>query len=179
MTEYEIKFIPIDPIDIKKRLVQQDFKCAQTRFLQKRVIFNNSTTINNNRWLRLRDEGDKVTLALKEVTDEHSIEGTQEIETEVGGFEETRKILIELGMNETNYQENYRETWVRGDVTCTIDEWPQLEPLIEIEGTSKELVEQTARELNFTISEGKYGSIDILYQERNNTDILSIKKLTF
>ena len=50
-----------------------------------------------------------------------------------------------------------------GDVEVMIDEWPFLEPFIEIEGGSEYDVRGVAERLGFTYSEAVFGAVDIVY----------------
>src|SRR5690606_13995375 len=88
-------------------------------------------------FLRIRDEGDRVTLTFKrrlKPDNASTVDSTHELETTVGDFDTTVKIFEEAGWKYTTYQESRRETWHLGDIELVIDEWPWIKPYIEIEG---------------------------------------------
>lgn len=58
-----------------------------------RLNFENDA-VQGGQWLRLRDEGGKTTLTLKQVTDATHINGTTEIEVEVDDLEATAEVAV-------------------------------------------------------------------------------------
>ncbi|WP_206685992.1 hypothetical protein [Kribbella qitaiheensis] len=63
---------------------------------------------DGSKWIRLRDDGTAVTLAVKEI--EHDgIDGTTETEVVVGDFETANELLRRMGFEAKSYQENRRE----------------------------------------------------------------------
>jgi len=67
---------------------------------------------------------------------------------------------------QSGYQENKRELWSLNSVEVCIDEWPFLEPFVEIEGKSEETVKEIAKELGFDYSEARFCSAGRLYSEK-------------
>lgn len=130
--------------------------------LMKRVTFNLPKTVNENTYLRVRDEGDKVTLTLKAVVG-NSIEDQKEINIKVDSFSATVEMLKHIGCQEKAYQETKRELWRLSGVEVTLDEWPFLEPFIEVEGPSEALVKQVVSSLGFDYTKGLIGAVDKLY----------------
>jgi adenylate cyclase class 2 len=111
--EYEAKFLSIDVADLQAKLTALGAVQAFPRTLLTRRIFENGAL--GGAWIRLRDEGTRSTMALKQVADSTSIDGTTEIETEVTDFVAMAEILSQLGLREVRYQENYREEWRWGE----------------------------------------------------------------
>ncbi len=87
---------------------------------------HSETPLDGGAWLRLRDEGTRSTLTLKQVTDATAIDGTTEIETEVTDLHAMADILRRLGLTEVRHQENYREEWRLREVAFNFDTWPDL-----------------------------------------------------
>ncbi|PIR04648.1 MAG: hypothetical protein COV57_03295 [Candidatus Liptonbacteria bacterium CG11_big_fil_rev_8_21_14_0_20_35_14] len=102
--EYESSFININENEIKEKLEAIGAKLIKPKKLQKRIIFKNNTTDESRSWVRLRDEGDKITLTLKQVLDSASIHGTKEIEIIVNNFNKTAELLKNSGLYQENYQ---------------------------------------------------------------------------
>lgn len=79
-----------------------------------------------------------MTLTVKEedYADE-SIGRIGEYETVISDFGEMRDVLRLCGLQESIYEENWREKWVLDidgqRVECCLDEWPDLFPYLEIE----------------------------------------------
>lgn len=174
-TEYEIKILNINVKEIKKRLKKVGARFIAERH-QKRFTFNLNPP-DRHKWMRLRDDGEKVTLAVKEIT-QKGIEGTKEVEVIVNDFEKTRFILKELGFKPKNYQENKRISYALGNVKIEIDFWPMLTPYLEIEGETKRAVEKTIEKLGFNKQDiTDLDTVDIYKQQ--GIDVLNIKHLKF
>lgn len=166
--EYEATFTDINKDEIKKRLKKIDAKLIKPEFLQKRVVFNlpEGHEINGG-WLRVRDEKDKITMSLK-VVDGEEIEDQKEICLNIDSFEDAEKLLTTIGCEKKAYQESKRELWKVDGVEVTIDEWPFLEPFVEIESDSEKRVKRVAKKLEFDYSEAVFSSVDTLYSEKYN-----------
>ena len=180
--EYEAKFTNIDKDNIREKLKAFGVSLIKPEFLQKRVVFNLPTGHEiQGGWLRVRDEVDKITMSLK-VVDGSRIEDQKEICLNVDSFEEAEKFLRALGCQKKSYQENKRELWRLKDVEITIDEWPFIEPFIEIESTSEEKVKEAAEDLGFDYNQALFGATDIICQKKYgiSLDIInSISKISF
>lgn len=61
-----------------------------------------------------------------------------------------------------------RELWELDDLEITIDEWPFLEPLMEIEGKSEIDVKNGCKKLNLTYNKALFCSITTLYSKKYN-----------
>lgn len=165
-TEFEATFTDINKDEIRARLKKVGAKLVRSEFLQKRVVFNlpKGHEIRGG-WLRVRDEGDKITMSLK-IVDGNKIENQKEIQLVVDNFEEAVKLLETLGADRKAYQESKRELWKIDNVEITIDEWPFLEPFVEVEGKSEEEVKSVSEKLGFDYSKAKFGAVDMLYAEK-------------
>jgi len=177
--ELEAKFLDINYEETKSRLESFGAKIIKPKTLLRRAIFENSITNNNHSWVRLRDEGDKITLSLKQVTDNSTIHGTRELEIIVNNFEKTAQFLEGIGLIKKRYQENYREEWQLNNTKFDFDTWPDMPILLEIEGLDESNVKDMAQKLGFDYSKAKFGSIDSIYLEKYNRDILKETTLVF
>jgi adenylate cyclase, class 2 len=176
--EYEAKFLNIDPDTVRKQLRTAGARPVFDRTLFTRLIFENDT-VQGEQWLRLRDEGGRTTLTLKQVTDATTINGTTEIEIEVNDLATTAELLTALGLRQVRYQQNYREEWQLGPITYDLDTWPDLPTFLEIEGPSEDAVRQATAALGLDYTQARYGSIDLLYTTEQGRDILSEPTLLF
>lgn len=146
-TEYEVRILNIDKQEIKNKLIQLNATFKWER-LQRRYVYD-FIPKQEGKWIRLRTNGYKSTLTIKEIVN-NQIDGTKELEIEVSDFEETNKILQKLGYYPKGYQENKRCQYILDDVEIDIDSWPLIPEYVEIEGKSEEEVYNIVKKLGFT-----------------------------
>ena len=166
--EFEATFTNIDKDKIRKILTSIGAKLVRSEYLQRRIVLSlpKGHEIKGG-WLRVRDEGDKVTLTLK-VVDGDQIENQKEVYLKIDDFEKAEQLLDLIGCKKRAYQESKRELWQLGDVEITIDEWPFLEPYLEIEGKSKESVKEVVDKMELDFSKALFCAVDKLYALRYN-----------
>jgi len=165
--EIEVKFLDVDIEDIRARLKNAGATLEQPMRLMKRALIEEAHHAEENSFIRIRDEGDKVTLAFKRRSlpdAETTIDSTKEIETTVGDFDKTVTIFAEAGWQYITYQESKRETWHLGEAEVVIDEWPWIKPFIEIEAKSEKIVRDSADALGFDWKDTVFGSVDVVYE---------------
>lgn len=164
-TEIEVKFLDVDFDEVRAKLMALGAVCEQPMRLMRRVIIDTPEMTQNGRdaFIRLRDQGDKVTLTFKEFKSQ-SLTGAEELEVVVGDFDMTLAILREGGLIHRSFQESKRETWKLHDTEVVLDEWPWLNHYIEIEADSEEAVRQAAKDLGFDWSDAVFGSADKAYR---------------
>lgn len=162
-TEFEATFKDIDKNEVRKILLSVGAKLIQKEHLLKRVVFKlpEGHEIPGG-WLRVRDEGDKITMSLK-VVDGDRIEDQKEIYLVVEDFKKAQLFLTTIGCVKKADQESKRELWLLEDVEITIDEWPFLEPFVEIEGKSKKKVKEISEKLGFDYGKALFCAVDKLY----------------
>jgi adenylate cyclase class 2 len=176
--EYEAKFLAVDVTGLQAKLAALGAVQAFPRTLLTRKIFE-SDVLDGSQWVRLRNEGTRTTLTVKQVTDATSIHGTTEIETEVGDLQAMAEILGNLGLREVRYQENFREEWQLGDIAFDFDTWPDLPTFLEIEGPDEDAVRQSAARLGLDYADARFGSVDAIYKSEAGRDILAESTLLF
>lgn len=161
--EYEATFTNINKDEVRSKLKQAGAKLIKPEFMQKRVVFNLPTGHEiDGGWLRVRDEGDKITTSLK-VVKNGKIEDQKEICLEVDNFDNAVMFLQKIGCEKKAYQESKRELWILDNVEITIDEWPWLEPFVEIEGKSEAAVKQASHKIGFDYNQALFCAADKLY----------------
>jgi len=176
--EYEAKFLAVDVDGLQARLAELGAVQAFPRTLLTRKIFE-SDVLDGSQWVRLRNEGTRTTLTLKQVTDATSIHGTTEIETEVSDLQAMAEILTNVGLREVRYQENFREEWQLGDVAFDFDTWPDLPTFLEIEGPDEASVREAAARLGLDYEDARFGSVDAIFKSEAGRDILAEPTLLF
>ncbi len=169
--EYEATYENINKDDIRAKLIKLGAKLIKPEFIQKRIVFNLPQGHEiENAWLRIRDEGNKITMSLK-VLDGDKIYNQKETMLEVDSFKEAEKFLTLIGCKKKAFQESKRELWNLNGVEVTIDEWPFLEPFVEVEGRSEKDVKKMSNKLGFNYSEALFCSVDILYNRKYGIDL--------
>lgn len=178
-TEYEAKFPNINKDQIRAKLKQVGAKLVRAEFRQKRVIFS-PPNYKQGEWLRVRDEGDKITMSYKYVPwgDKNKIEDQKEVCLRVDNFDEALEFLKNIGCKKKSYQETKREIWKLGDAEITLDTWPYLEPLLEIEASSEKMVKAVSKKLGFDYKKAKFCAIDQIYHEKYGTPLDQINNHT-
>lgn len=176
--EYEAKFLAIHAEALRERIRNAGAEQVFPKTMFTRLIFENDA-VQGEQWLRLRDEGGKTTLTLKQVSDASHIGGTTEIEIEVNDLEKTAELLKATGLRQVRYQQNYREEWQLGDVTYDFDTWPDLPTFLEVEGPSEDAVRKAVADLGLDYADARFGSIDLIYKSEANRDILAEPTLLF
>ncbi|MFA6533724.1 MAG: CYTH domain-containing protein [Patescibacteria group bacterium] len=168
--EYEATFWPVDKDEVRDRLKQAGAKLLRPEFLQRRYNFALPGVGKvTDTWLRVRDEGDQITMSLKGVYGER-IEDQKEICLKVDNFEEAKNFLEGLNCQIKSYQETKREIWQLDGVEIVIDEWPFLEPLVEIEGPGEAAVKAAAVKAGFDYTTAQFCSVAKLYKDKYNLE---------
>lgn len=165
-TEIEAKFTDIDAALLREKLRALGAVRKHEEVLMRRRNFDypDERLDAINGWIRVRDEGDKVTLCYKQLID-RSLHGTKEVMVIVDDFERTCMFLNSIGLESKAYQETKRERWLYKDVVeVTVDTWPWVPTFVEIEGPTEELVKQTAADLGLDWSMAMHGSVETVYQ---------------
>lgn len=181
--EIEVKFLDVNHAVLRERLQNLGGECVQPVRLMRRKNFNqpDGSLEAKGGWVRVRDEGNKVTLAYKQLNN-REVDGTHEVSVTVSSFAETAEILQRAGLQQTSYQETKRESWRLGDIEIELDEWPWVKPYIEIEGADKSSLKSISSQLGFDWNDAKYGSVEVVYAaEYDVTDeeIDTIPSITF
>ncbi len=184
MEEIEVKFLHIDRQAFEQKLADLGAtKVGDYNYRRKIFDFADNRLDAEGAWIRLRDEGEKVTLTYKQrfgVPSPHALTGggMHELEVVVSSFEETEKLLTAIGLVECTYIENKRTRYMLDDVEIDIDTWPLLDPFVEIEGTSWDAVQAMAERLGFDWSTHVRGSSRAIFKEAG-FDEDAYKILTF
>ncbi len=164
-TEIEAKFLDINPVYLRQKLKSLNAKLVNAEREMKRINFDfdDGRLHKKNGWIRLRDEGNKVMLAYKQLND-RTLTGTKEVNVEVKDFDAARDFLESIGLKVKSYQETKRESWLLNDVEVEVDTWPWIPQYVELEGKSEQAVRSIANKLGLDWSKALYGSVEIAYQ---------------
>lgn len=164
--EIEAKFLDIDVRAVRTKLGTLGARLVHPERLMRRYNFDfpDRRLEAVGGWVRLRDEGDKVTLAYKQLK-ERTLHGTSEVSVAVDSFTHARSLLEAVGLETKALQETKRERWQLQDCEVTIDTWPWLPPFVELEAASEAALRSAADVLGFDFSKALHGSVEIVYQQ--------------
>lgn len=175
--EIEIRLLNIDKEQFIKSIIDLGAKKV-SESLQKRYVYD-FNPIQENKWIRLRTNGEKTTLTIKEIVDKNAIDGTNELEVIVSDFDSANSILEQLGYIHRNYQENYREVYYLNDVEISIDSWPLIPTYAEFEAKSEKTIQSLLEKIEY--DKNNLTTIDVtsIYNDIYKIDVMSIKELKF
>ena len=166
-TEFEAVFKNINKNTIREKLTKIEAKLLVPENLQIRKVFK---LLDNEQdgFVRVRKEiTGKTTITIKIFTSK-KISGQKEKEIIVDNFENAVNILEILGLEQKAFQETKRELWEIDNVRIMIDEWPFLEPFVEIEGNSEAEVIKVSEKLGLSYKEAIFGPVTLLYAQKYN-----------
>lgn len=152
MEEIEVKFVDIDPLEMEQKLERLGAKKMYDRIFRDKVFdYPDLRLDKDHSWIRLRDKGDKVTLAFKKrlgtKDGKANDAGMEEVEVEVSDFDKTAEFFLKIGLWQKFDEEKRRMHFELEGVEIDIDWWPLMPPYLEIEGKSWKEVEGMARKL--------------------------------
>lgn len=176
MIEYEARVLEINKESLEEKLKSLGAEKVADFDYKRRVYDFNPKS--DGKWIRLRTDGTKTTLTIKEVKT-YEVDGTEETEIEVSDFETTNTILNKLGYTAKSYQENKRTRWSLDGVEIDIDTWPYIPTYVEIEGKSAEEVQKILKKLE--LEKGKVTTLDVqsVYKEIYGIDLRGMPEVRF
>ncbi len=178
--EYEIKFSPINIQEISSKIGKLGGIKVMDRFLYKRFICD----INNHSFIRLRTTPQGASITIKESNGD-SAGHLLEQEMYINNFDEGKMFIEWFIKNKLisdpnlRYQENIRTMYKIDDIELCIDEWPLLEPFVEIEAPSENDLENIVKKLDLDFTKGLKGSVNNLAIKLYNIDLAGYRFLTF
>jgi adenylate cyclase, class 2 len=185
MEEIEVKFLNIDSVLMEGKLEAIGAKKMFEKLYKRRIFDYPDLRLNKKgAWIRLRDEGEKITLTYKERIGMKTFDGKtnddsmEEIEINVNDFEKTAEMLNKIGFIEKFYQENKRIRYRLNDIEFDIDFWPQLDPYLEIEAPSWEKIDEAIKLLELNPEDKRIFSTTQIYKLKGIEDI-DYKEITF
>ena len=164
--EIEAQFLDIDKDAIRAKLKALGATLEKPEILMRRVVFDTG----GHSFARVRDEGDKIVMTYKNISDDYSILGTKEVNIEVSNYDDAIALLQGCGLEIKARQETKREIWKFGEVEICIDTWPWLPTFIELEGPTEDSVWSLTKKLGLDKSKAKFGSVDTTYQHYYGID---------
>lgn len=173
--ELEVKILEIDDEPMKEKL-ERVWATAYGAKMMRRYVYD-FTPVRIGSWIRLRDNGQKATLTIKEIQND-AIDWTKELEIVVDSFDMTHKLLQKLWYQPRAYQENKRDSYMIGDVHVEIDYRPLIPPYIEVEWPSVEKIQSVVEKLWYTMQDTTSINTNKVYM-KYWIDLETIENLSF
>lgn len=161
--------------EFRERLLALEAQQVFAERLMKRVLFGQEANSQIQcDYIRIRDEGDKITMSGKtHGEDKYNLMEQKEATLVIDSFEQGMHLAKLAGLKQTNYQESKRETWKLNGVSIELDTWPHLPTNVEIEALDEtkdptelmNLVEYTAKLLELDWGKRSSSSIEDFYME--------------
>lgn len=163
-TELEAKFLDIEPSEMRGKLRAAGAVLVHPERLMKRTNFDfpDLRLEKIGGWVRVRDEGDRITLSYKQLN-HRGLTGTKETEVTVNDYRAACDFLTAISLVAKAYQETKREKWTLGECEITIDTWPWIPTTLEIEGKSEDQLKTAASSLGLEWTRALHGDIAIAY----------------
>ncbi len=164
-TEIEAKWLNINIDDLRKKLKGINAKLIHPERFMIRSVFDypDSSLEKIGGWVRVRDEGDKITMSYKQLND-RTLHGTKEVSVVVDNFNLTCNFLESIGLVCRAIQETKRESWIFGNVEIELDTWPWIPSFIEIEAPNEQKLKDAALKLGLDYTKALHGSAETAYQ---------------
>lgn len=162
-TEIEAKILQIDPKEVRKQLAAIGATCKQPMQLMRRVIFSTPEMSKKESFVRVRDEGYRIAVTYKQYLSQ-DFSGAREIEFTASSYDDAVAFMEAVGIKVQSAQEARREIWLLDDVEIVIDEWPWIQPYLEVEGPNEARVQEVVEQLGFEWSQAKFGDIMTAYR---------------
>lgn len=173
--EHEAKILDIDPDTIDRHILDKGGQKLGERFMR-RYVYDITPGVDG-KWIRLRDDGKRTTLAVKEITSD-AIDGTHEVEVSVDDFAATNALLEMMGFTAKSYQETKRTSYTLDGAELELDTWPRIPPYLEIEAATKADVVRVAELLGYAEAD-LTGENTIKIYARHGIDLNMIRELRF
>ena len=177
MEEYEVKYLDINPAAIEAKIYSLGGTKAFDRLFHRAVFDYPDLRLDQQAaWVRVRDEGDRVTMAFKQRLGYNAADsatnddGMNEYEVVVSDFETACNILRNIGLTDKFFIENRRVQYKLDGTEIDVEYWPMLQPYLEIEGESWAEVESTISKLGLDPSESKRYSTTQIYAQKGIND---------
>ena len=161
--EIEAQFDNINYAQLIKKIKEHDGILTNKKRLMSLRTYVHPLN-KDNTYIRIRDEGDKITMTYKERKDKKQ-KYPVEREVIIDNMEEGDAILRSLGCKKLYDIEKIRETWKIGNCKEVVfDEYPGLLPYMEIECNTETQLKKVAKMLGYSLEDASKVNIGKKYE---------------
>lgn len=167
MKEVEVKILEVDKDALVHKLKEMGAKEVFSGIVESTLFdYPDERLKEKGDVIRLRNQGNKTILTYKELLHTDDAKVNNEYEVEVSSFEDTRKIIEELGFVEIDYYKKRRETYNYKDFHIEFDllmgDYDFIPEFIEVEGPDYESIVKFAKKLGYKEEDCKAWGGDVL-----------------
>ena len=126
------------------------------------------TNENFSKWVRLRQTGDETTITIKKIVNskgEYELDAVEELEINVPSIEDGKQLLEDLGYFFARHQIKMRIAYDYKNTEIVIDKWPKLSPYVEVEGPTKEEIDEVVLMLGYELEDAIVINTDDVYSQ--------------
>lgn len=166
--EIETKFLRVDHDEVRAKLKELGAELkVPMRMVRRTVMDYPDRRLNrDNAWVRLREELDGgIEVMLKKIPS-NELGETFEQAVRVMDYDAAKKFLLAIGLEIKAEEESKRELWHLDDTEIMLDEWPWVDPYIEIEAPTEEAVKELSAQLGFDWADARFGSVIRAYEDK-------------
>lgn len=143
--EIEVRFLEVNEEELKNKLRELGAEDFGPDALDEIVFYDQELKWRDveRQYVRIRrtNKGIRLTFKNQKVS---GVDGTEEVEFEVGSFELARTFLKKIGLVDFRYQQKKRHSFKLGEVMVEFDTWPKIPTFVELEGPSEQHLKETA-----------------------------------
>jgi adenylate cyclase class 2 len=177
-TEFEVKYYGIDKDNLRLKLKAVGAKLVAPERKMRRVIYDEMFHKEFKcDFVRVRDEGNKITMTAKTHAKEGRIQDAKETEIIIDNYDKAIEIFAAMGYTPDRYQETLRESWILDGCHIDIDTWPGLDTYCEIEGNSEADIKKVSDKLEFDWSKHFVSDAVSIYANVYQLSIEEVLKL--
>lgn len=178
--EIEARFLEIDKDEFVKKLHALGAKDLGEILLKEIIFFDRGLEWLKvgGEFIRLRIAGAKTILAYKHHK-QKTVDGTTEIEFEVGDAKKAKAFLETIGFIAYRHQEKKRHTFQLDAVTIDIDTWPRVPTYVELEGSSEQALKDTAAKLGLEWNDAVFGAAGTIIEKHYGIPVHTMHWFTF
>jgi len=179
MQEIEIKILGINVEDISKKLLDLGAHKEFSGLIKTKYFDKDSKIRDRGDLLRVREfEGSHTEVTYKtNKRKEGDFKIYDEFELASPEFEEACGFFESLGFEESCYFEKRRSIFALEQAEIVIDEYPKIDPFLEIEAPDQNTIEQLIKKLELTENEKSNHTINGLLKEKYPD--IKLNNLTF
>lgn len=150
-------------------------------YSDKLIQLMKKTNENFSKWIRLRKTGDETTITVKRIVNskgEYELDSVNELEIIVPSIAEGKQLLEDLGYFFARHQTKMRIAYDYKNTEIVIDKWPKLKPYVEVEGPTKEEIDEVVLLLGYKNKDAivintddVYGQVGIDIYDKQYSDL--------
>jgi len=177
--EIECRFLEIDKEALVKKLHELGATDEGDLLLEETVVYDPELKWRDEqRFVRLRKSGDKAVMTYKE-HQTHTVDGTLEIEFEIGDYQKAELLLEKIGLVPFRHQQKRRHTFHLDGVLVDIDTWPRIPTYVELEGESEQVLRNVAGKLGFNWEDADLHNARWVIENRYQIPVGTFRWFTF